>query len=66
MKLIEALAHQCSNPITVINHPDKGRQFRWCNGHIQTKPPKSKYWHRILRIPAYLLEYAEVDDNELL
>lgn len=66
MKLIEALAHLSSNPITVINRPDQGRQFRWCNGHIQTKPPKSKYWHRIQCIRTYLLEYAEIDDNELL
>lgn len=66
MLLIEALAHKSTTPITIINGPDVGRQFRWCNGHIQTKPPKSKYWHRITSIRAWLLEWAEVDDNEIL
>lgn len=66
MKLIEALAHQSQTPITIIDRLEMGRQFRWKNGHIQTKPANSKYWHRITKISAWLLEYAEVDDNEIL
>ncbi len=66
MTLLEALAHKSSKPITVINGIDKGRQFRWCNRHIQTKPANSKYWHRITSLSVWLVEWAEIDDNELL
>lgn len=66
MTLVEALAHKSTRPITILNGVGKGRQFRWCNGHIQTKPANSKYWHRITSISAWLLEFAEINDNELL
>lgn len=66
MKLIEALAHVSANPVTITNGWYKGRQFRWCNGHIQTRPPKSQYWNRPINISTQMLEWAEVDDNEIL
>ena len=66
MLLIEALAHKSHIPITVINGCEIGRQFRWGNGRIQTKPANGKHWNRITKISAWLLENAEIDDCELL
>ena len=68
MLLIEALAHKSETPITVINKTSgqKGRQFRWCNGHIQTKTPKGKYWHRLINFPTSWLEWLEISDDEIV
>lgn len=66
MKLIEGLAHISPVPMTIINGWAKGRQFRWCNGHIQTRVNEKKTWHRLINISVALLEYAEIDDTELL
>ena len=70
MQLIEALAHQSPIPITVVKaggiDSQIGRQFRWCNGHIQTRVNEKKTWHRLINFPSWWLEYMEIDDNEIL
>lgn len=66
MTLLEALAHHSPIPCTIVHSPWwNGRQYRWCNGYIQTRTPTGK-WHRTINIPTRLLETAEVDDNEIL
>lgn len=66
MLLLEALAHKSPMPAT-ITKPSywAGRQYRWCNGHIQTRTVTGK-WHRTINIPTSFLESCEVDDNEIL
>lgn len=69
MLLLEALAHQSQIPATIVKSPFSaawlGRQYRWCNGRIQTRT-KTGRWHRTINIPTTMLETCEVDDNEIL
>ena len=69
MLLLEALANKSEIPATIIKSPFTpawlGRQYRWYDGHIQTRTKTGK-WHRTINIPSILLETCEVDDNEIL
>lgn len=66
MTLLEALAHHSPIPCTIVNSPfGNGRQYRWYNGHIQTRTPTGK-WHRTINTPTALLETAQIDDSEVL
>ena len=65
MTLLEALANKSNTPCTIISDTCKGYQYRWCNGHIQTRTPNGK-WHRIINMSTYLLESAIIDDAEIL
>ena len=61
MTLLEALSKRYETPIIITESPwgDKGRQYRWHNGHIQTKPPTGEYWNRPINISVAILETAE-------
>lgn len=63
MTLLEALSKRYETPIVITESPwgDKGRQYRWCNGHIQTKTQKGKYWNRIINISVAILETAKAE-----
>ena len=63
MTLLEALSKRYETPIVITENPwgDKGRQYRWCNGHIQTKTPKGKYWNRIINISVAILETSKAE-----
>lgn len=66
MTLLEALAQKSMLPATIIKPVYwAGRQYRWCNGHIQTRTPAGK-WHRTINMPMAFLENCEVDDKEVL
>ena len=63
MTLLEALSRRIETPIIITESPwgNKGRQYRWRNGHIQTKTPTGKYWNRMTNISVAVLETDKAD-----
>ena len=63
MTLLEALSKRYETPIIITDNVwgAKGRQYRWHNGHLQTKTPNGECWNRMTTISVAILETAQAE-----